>query len=474
MTIQDAPDHLESIEREHPVANPDLRHLEHVHDGESRIYIHPERPVWVAVNPFGERVISLCDGRRSIQEIAGEIEREVEAGTGEILADVETFLDQVARIGLSPTSTSTSHDAEPPALKGLFLHLTGRCNLRCAHCYIEASPEGRVDMPLPLVLRLIDEAADLGSDGITLSGGEPLMREEIETIVRHASGKVGEVQLLTNGTLIDSRVAGFLTEQGVRVQVSLDSAEPGDHDALRGEGAWDRAVRGIEALRAAGIGDALNLCLTLTKRNIAGAPAVFDFAASMGIPLVRLVPLERTGRGGSNWESLAPTREQLEGLYRAIYSEPPTDRRGPKVSGGLSGLVIQVPDPGAHDAWCPVGRILAVDANGDAYPCAVLIHPPFRLGNVNEEPLERILAGDALTGITRDCRARRSTVPECRSCPWKSLCQGGCTGVAYTWTGALGATDGLCRTRDALYREILFGVARKKRPLPPAVVDGPC
>jgi len=421
-------------------------------------------------------VISLCDGRRSADDIAAHIARRAGADPENVKADVLVFLQEIRKTGLLSAPTSATDIGKETALKSLFLHLTGRCNLKCTHCYIEASPGRRADMPRDLALRLIDSLADMGGESITLSGGEALVRKDIEDIIRYAAKRIPKVQLLTNGTLIDSRMAGTLAACGVHVQVSLDSPRAEAHDTIRGSGAWVRTMRGIEALQEAGVRENLNLCLTMTKLNIADVWELFDLAATRGIPLVRMIPLEKTGRGGRNWRRLAPSRAELDRLYRSIYLAvgSPGGRDGPKVSGGLSGMVIQVPDPWSEVSWCPVGKFLAIDANGEAYPCSVLMYPDFKLGCVIDKPVEEIISSARLAEIKAACRSRRNTIETCRACPWRSLCQGGCAGVAYTWSGTLAATDGLCRTRKYLFREILFGLAQMKQGLQPADMDDIC
>ena len=454
----------------------DLRGLVHQRRGEAHIYIHPERPIWAAINRFGHTVISLCDGQRSTEEIASHIARKAGAGPEDVLADVRFFLDQVRKVGLLSATTSATESTQGPGLQSLFLHLTSRCNLKCTHCYIEASPGRRADMPHDRVLRLIDSLADLGGNAITLSGGEALVREDIEELIRYAAKKIPKVQLLTNGTLIDSRMAGTLAACGVHVQVSIDSPRAEAHDAIRGRGAWMRAIRGIEALREAGVSENLNLCLTVTKLNIADVGGFLELAASRGIALVRMIPLEKTGRGGSNWRRLAPSRAELDRFYRSIYlgTGSPDRREGPRVSGGLSGMVVEVPDPWTDASWCPVGKFLAIDAEGAAYPCSVLMYPDFKLGNVTDSPIGEIFSSTRLAEIKAACRSRRNTIEKCGSCPWRSLCQGGCPGVAYTWSGTIATTDGLCKTRKHLFREILFGLAEAKRDLQPAVTIDIC
>lgn len=449
------------------VTSPDLSGLIHMSRGNDHLYIHPLHPVWISVNPFGKKVISLCDGKRSMSQVASRLARETGADANRLRSNVQLFLDHLGRTEMIDSCGPDRLIDPGKPLDSLFLHITDRCNLACAHCYLGSSPGKDTNMPLSRVLDLIDGAADLGGETLTLSGGEPLARGDIDVIIHHACEKVSDVRVLTNGTLIDGSMAKKLVSCGVHVQVSLDAHDAPRHDAIRGRGAWARALKGIESLQEAGIGEKLNTCLTLTKENIGDAEELLPFAASRNIPLVRMIPLEKTGRGEENWRRLAPSRTVLDRFYRSIYMKKASTfgTGGPRVNGGLSGLVIQIPDRRTRSSWCPVGRTLAIDANGDAYPCSVLMHAPFKIGNVKDHAIEGLLSSPRLSEIAEACRGRRHRIEACRECPWRSLCQGGCAGVAYTWSGSLSSTDGLCETRDFLFREILFGLAGKESDL---------
>ena len=137
-------------------------------------------------------------------------------------------------------------------------NLTRRCNLACAHCYIAAGSWHAADGELPTddCLRVVDEILAVNPGVLLiLSGGEPLLRDDLETIAARAARGGATVVVGTNGTRLDGARIASLQAAGVRgVAVSLDSLDPVYHDRFRhGEGALGDTLAAIPRLRAAGL-----------------------------------------------------------------------------------------------------------------------------------------------------------------------------------------------------------------------------
>jgi MoaA/NifB/PqqE/SkfB family radical SAM enzyme len=128
------------------------------------------------------------------------------------------------------------------------VHLTGRCNLACAHCYLGEARD--VDLPVATCARLLEEFEAGGGLRLLLSGGEPLMHPGFWEINEMLPARDVRTVLLTNGTLIDAAAARRLKVH--EVQVSLDGLEQ-SHDRLRGEGSFAEALAGLHAAREAGL-----------------------------------------------------------------------------------------------------------------------------------------------------------------------------------------------------------------------------
>jgi MoaA/NifB/PqqE/SkfB family radical SAM enzyme len=134
--------------------------------------------------------------------------------------------------------------------------ITKKCNLRCKHCYSDATKDRAADeLSTFEAKRLVDDLSELGVRLLILDGGEPLCRDDLLEVVRHATGRGLRVVVGTNGTKIDPSVATRMKEAGVQaVQISIDGADPKTHDSFRGEdGSFDKAMIGMRACREAGL-----------------------------------------------------------------------------------------------------------------------------------------------------------------------------------------------------------------------------
>ncbi len=119
------------------------------------------------------------------------------------------------------------------------LNLTRRCNLKCAHCYLDAGTLTRGDpdeLTTPEAFRLLDEIAELSRETmVVLTGGEPLLRPDIMEIASHAARLDLMVVMGTNGVLLNNKRVAALQRSGVSaVGISVDSLEPKYHDSFRG------------------------------------------------------------------------------------------------------------------------------------------------------------------------------------------------------------------------------------------------
>lgn len=184
-------------------------------------------------------------------------------------------------------------DFRPLRQSSLLCEVTARCNLACAHCYNVwkdgvGYPTGELNTEG--ALRLVAKAMQEGRcEQMTFTGGEPCLREDLETLVAFAKTRVRHVVLISNGTLLNEGRIRSLLEAGVDLfELPLHGGDPATHDeALGAPGSFDRITRAAADIRSQGgqiafvfvgkrsnIGHweaALELVSTKAGRNAAGA-----------------------------------------------------------------------------------------------------------------------------------------------------------------------------------------------------------
>lgn len=136
-----------------------------------------------------------------------------------------------------------------PSLRYLLLNITNKCNLACRHCYL--GKPGSTHIEYHLFEKAVSQFEYLGGLKLMISGGEPLLHPEFWNLMEILPSYELRAVLLSNGTLIDTKVAQKLSSYVHEVQVSIDGIS--SHDLLRGKGSYKKAMRGISCLRRADI-----------------------------------------------------------------------------------------------------------------------------------------------------------------------------------------------------------------------------
>ena len=175
---------------------------------------------------------------------------------------------------------------------------TRNCNLSCVHCRASATNgpySGELDTDQ--ALNLLDQIAEVGKPIIILTGGEPLLRDDIFDIAKHGDGLGLRMVMAPNGTLITPQVAEQMAASGIkRISASIDGATKEFHDKFRGvDGAFEAALQGIEYVKAAGIDFQINT--TITKTNLDQIPRILRLAEELGAVAHHIFLLVPTGRG---------------------------------------------------------------------------------------------------------------------------------------------------------------------------------
>lgn len=257
------------------------------------------------------------------------------------------------------------------------IEVTGRCNLTCRHCYADVNEN--IDLPPDVIEIILEQLAELGTRSVVLSGGEPLMREDIEDIIDAANSYNINPSISTNGTIYSSA----LMDCNIRdIQVSIDGFE-NKHDALRGKyGAFKEAVENIALFRRDGHNVIINS--TIYKQNLVDVPKLIDLALELGADGYRALLLMPVGRG-KNLEALMPDEAVDFAKYMA--------RRRVELRGKLDiGMPQSYVLLKGERTCCNAGReTICIKTDGNITPCEFL--PDVVIWNVRKDRLKGVLNG---------------------------------------------------------------------------------
>jgi AdoMet-dependent heme synthase len=321
------------------------------------------------------------------------------------------------------------------------LQITNRCPLACNHCVYDSSMSAPYGLPFDVLPHLVSEAAALGVSQISITGGEPFLREDLSDIVALVAGHGIEVCVQTSGLFVDRTDFGRLHTSGLDLLlVSLDGSA-NHHDIFRHRaGLFRLAVRAIEQAVTHGIPVRINT--VVTRSNARDVVELLPIAEVLGVEVFSFFYLSPLGRGAQI------ASEALSFSDWAAFEH--TVRRWCLRDGRSGGMAVKVQHVAiaAHDVPAGGQRCRIVDrdnvlilSNGDVYPCVFLCEEPaFCLGNILHDSLTHLWRGrewnvayDALFARTgKDCAPGQA---------------GGCSGGCPAFRRLLRRPNGHCDRR---------------------------
>lgn len=178
---------------------------------------------------------------------------------------------------------------------------TKKCNLRCIHCSVECGEVSPRDMSKDDIKGVIDELSNLGCVLFIITGGEPLLREDLFEVVRYAS-KSMDVSLTTNGTMVKERMKELREIEWNNIQVSLDGLER-FHNYFRVSNSYAEVIEAIAFLLENSI--STSVATTVTDENIDQLPSMLKLLLDLGVPQWKLSAIIPVGRAKKNKLSLS-------------------------------------------------------------------------------------------------------------------------------------------------------------------------
>jgi len=317
-----------------------------------------------------------CDGTRLGRDLTDDAEFVAYGIEEGLLATTD---------GPAPVDVAMGERAEP-SLRYLELHVTHRCNLRCAHCYI-GDPGAVSDMSVDEAVGITRAFSEMGGLRLLISGGEPLMHKNLKDYLRQISTYPVRRVLFTNGTLMSTASIGWLDVH--EIQFSLDGWREG-HDRLRGKGAFDKTMAGIRIARNAGVD--VSLSTMIHRYNLEEFERMAAFAEAIGAVEWGIDALCVAG-------ALAGRRDLLVSHEACV----------PLMSYGFGGGYH-----GASEGYACGRHLMTVMPDGRAAKCGFYMDVP---------------VGDARKGL-RQCWEKidhiRLSALSCSDCRFIGECRGGC------------------------------------------------
>ena len=328
------------------------------------------------------------------------------------------------RLKIAPASAAQTTEKYVPLV--VSWNVTLRCNLKCSHCYINAKETKLPDeLSTDAAKVLIHQITEVSRPLLILSGGEPLMREDIYEIIRYGADRGLRMGMGSNGMLIDDEVTRRLEDAGMgTVAISLDSSNPERHDMFRGvKGCWQHAVDAIKALKKSRIQVQVNS--TVTQQNYDEVDDIMVLAESLGVENFHLFFLVPTGRG-TDIEDITP--KMYEDMIKSTLAKTTKYKLNVKPSCAPQFMRVAKEQGVDMSRWvrgCMAGLYYCrIYPSGEVTPCPYM---PLKLGNIREKSFKDIWFNSEVFKALRDFDRLKG---KCGVCEHRDVC-GGCRARAY-------------------------------------------
>jgi radical SAM protein with 4Fe4S-binding SPASM domain len=341
--------------------------------------------------------------------------------------------------------------------------ITWRCTRRCVGSCLYCSytppvkPED-AEVNTKTGYKIVDEIYDFGSPWFGISGGEPLVREDIFDIIEYAKAIGFEVSLITSGFAFDEKRLNNLVRNEVHTAVSIDGSKE-SNDRIRGRGSYDKALFAMKKFSENGILDCI--VTTMTKYNIKEMEHPAKLAAEYGARMIVYHNLVPVGRAGTNMPDLAPTPQEYEAAFNQIYDLQVAYSGKLKVNvyAPFYARIVRQRKPANFWDWfqngflgrCTIGgNYISITENGDYRPCG--FHEGYRLGNVKDKKLKATWDELQRSKLHLKLRDKSNIKGRCGVCEYREIC-GGCRTRAEYYTGDLFESDPACAYIPKVLRE---------------------
>lgn len=321
--------------------------------------------------------------------------------------------------------------------KNAYIHITDRCNLKCNGCYSADERYDKQELSLDDLNKVIDNLKSIKLENIIISGGEPMIRKDLDKILEKIKNQLKPKNLIviTNGTIHDFNLLENMAKHLDILSVTLDTYSSDCRAFLREEKIFDRIMYFIKKAKELKIN--LSILPTINHQNIDYINEYTKLSkkldTNISFSLFTVKPDEKNKEFVLNDDDL----KKIVDYYRVNEIE-----------------VLDAPLDNSLEGKCNCKtgeQIISVGTDGSLYPCHMLMEDEFKIGN--------LLKGDALNLLINNENKEYSiTVDDingCRNCEFKYLCGGGCRARAYLNTDKITSRDPFCPMYYDFFSEIM-------------------
>jgi radical SAM protein with 4Fe4S-binding SPASM domain len=330
---------------------------------------------------------------------------------------------------------------------------TFACDSNCVHC----TSAGKTALPDEVntenAKHIVDEVSEFGASFFGVTGGDPFLRKDLFEVLDYATSKGLNTSIITDGRLLTEEAIQKIIKNKTKISVSIDGG-PETNKVIRGEGAYEAAVKAIERFQREGLLNVLVYTFAnkgdVTNVNEEDMVHVLDLANKFGARWVvfhGMIPYSNS----PECLQVDLTPAQYEWACNKLYDLTQMYNGRPNINVYIPFYARVAKQRGMpdFDKWyngfflgrCFFGKFMSIAENGDAIPCSY--NDVYRIGNVRNLSLQQIWDNMQNSEFFSEVKDKANLKGKCGVCEYKDIC-GGCRSAALCYTGDILGSDPRC------------------------------
>lgn len=326
-------------------------------------------------------------------------------------------------------------------LRSVYFEIGSLCNLRCIHCY-NNSGKPTYSFDDKQINKIFDEISKIGCNKVIISGGEPLLHNDVIDLLNFGKSTFGfEIGLITNGTLIDNNFAKKLSRAVDYVQVSIDGTSPEENDVVRGSGTFQKAMKATKLLGENDIKVTVNFVVTGNNTH-----NLYTFLSDLKRNNVSAVTFKEVINVGRVKEGISTASNLIKDMVDELLP----------VMEELQDENFNITPPYVSNSKCPLyfkegyapDIEIRISFTGEVFLCQKFeTEKIFSLGNIRDDSLINILQSQRYRDLFNLIDVSTKFIKKCEGCFFTDMCFRECPATIISH-GIFDYEDPLCELRQ--------------------------
>ncbi|HHA6081281.1 TPA: PqqD family peptide modification chaperone [Staphylococcus aureus] len=362
--------------------------------GASIIYFMEEGVLSKDCNETGRYLLKMCDGSKTLEDILNIVKNDYKEIDENNIRSIRQFFNEYIKDGIikqiNKIDIDELHIVGNPNLvipTNVSMELTNACQLRCLHCFNSSGKAREREISIEKFLDLAKYFVEIGTSTFFITGGEPLLKKDVEKLLDYLGTAGKTVTLATNGMKLNSSVIDILKKHpNIGVQVSIDGLER-NHDFIRGvKGSFKKIINNIETMCKNGI--PVSISFTMNDYNKNDIDELIDICKNLGCFGVSIGLTSNAGRAKEN-EVPTDIAKEFANILAESHSKYTTEdfQVGLDICEKKIDIMYKEIE---HLNKCGAGyKEIHIMSDGKVTPCPAI--PQIILGDVSKDNIEDII-----------------------------------------------------------------------------------